>query len=96
MSFKQRERRRKKRAAQLAAQKQARRTGTSTGKWWRTIVTRTTCCARCAGVLREGRQMVYRARPREALCVACADADATISSRPSLRWEHQRVRQRSG
>ena len=91
MSFKQREKKRKKNAAMTSAQATARATGSSAGKWWLTIAVTTTCCARCAGVLRKGREMVYRARPLEALCKDCAERDTSITPRPSARWERDRL-----
>ena len=48
MGFRQRERKRRRKAAQIAAQTASRSTGSSAGKWWRTPVTRDTCCARDA------------------------------------------------
>jgi hypothetical protein len=59
-------------------------------------VIRDTCCARCRQMLRVGMDMVYRSRPREALCQLCADRDPEIrrSWRPSLRWERERRRVR--
>jgi hypothetical protein len=92
MSFKQRERKRKQWAARQAAKRKRNKAPQpSSGRWWLTPVANTTCCARCAGILREGREMVYRHTPREALCVACADADPAVSYRPSLRWERRRA-----
>lgn len=90
MSFRSRESNRKKKAAMSAAQSKAKATG-STSRWWLTIVTRDTCCARCAGMLRVGRPMVYRASPREALCPACAET-AEVKFRPSVAWEQRRTR----
>jgi hypothetical protein len=86
MAFKQREKKRRKKAAMLAAQKSARSSGKSQG-WWLTLVSRDTCCARCGSILRKGREMVYRAEPREARCKLCADR---LSYRPSVRWERER------
>lgn len=94
MSFKTRERKRTKRIAVTAAQTQARRSGSSSARWYLTIVSRDTCCARCAGMLRVGREMVYRATPREALCPLCAELDPTIRPRPSVRWERWRLAKR--
>ena len=91
MAFKQREKRRRIRMAQ-AAQGRAQRAQRQEGKssaWWLTIVSGDICCAACSGVLRVGRPMVYRASPREALCVPCADGKA-LSYRPSTRWAQQR------
>ena len=89
MSFKQREQKRRRRAAVITAR---RKSGTSSGKWWRTIVKRDTCCARCSGILRIGREMVYRHSPREALCLSCADAAPDVTARPSIAWERWRRR----
>ena len=99
MSFKARERKRKQRAAQQKAQHKVRtqdekKVGRAapisrrkSPAWWLTITATDTCCAECGGVLRQGRQMVYRATPREARCVPCAEADPAIRYRPSVRWE---------
>lgn len=88
MSFRSRESKRKKKAAMSAAQSKAGATGLAP-RWWLTIVTRDTCCARCALVLRIGAAMVYRSQPREALCPACAET-AGVKFRPSVAWEQQR------
>lgn len=56
-------------------------------RWYLTICTRDTCCARCAGVLRIGGEMVYRHTPRESLCVLCSELDSAIKPRPSTSWE---------
>jgi hypothetical protein len=84
VGFEQREKKRRARAARAAAQSRARASGSSSSRWWLTIVTSTTCCARCTGVLRPGREMVYRHRPLEARCLSCAEG---LSFRPSTRWE---------
>jgi hypothetical protein len=94
MSFKQRERKRKRRAAVPAAQKEARRSGSASPHWWLTIVIRNASCNRCGGALRMGRPMVYRAVPREVICIDCAERDG-VSSRPSVQWEQARVGGRS-
>ncbi len=65
-------------------------------RWYLTLVTRTCACARCGGVLREKREMVYRHTPRETLCPMCAEADPAIQARPSYAWEKARKRQRGG
>lgn len=88
MGFKQRERKRRRKAAMTAAQERARTSGPSAG-WWLTVVQSTTCCARCGGVLRTGAAMVYRASPREASCMSCAESRG-LSWRPSVRWERSR------
>jgi hypothetical protein len=91
MSYKSRE---KKRA--IAAAKFKHR-DVMAGRWYLTIVKRTTCCARHGGILRPGMDMVYRHTPREALCISCADSDPLVSYRPSLRWERsKRVKTREG
>jgi hypothetical protein len=95
MSYKQRERKRKKTVAVAEAQKRSRSSGSSSQRWWLTIVTSHTCCARCSGLLRIGREMVYRHTPREALCLPCADRDTAIRYRPSLQWERARRTLRS-
>src|SRR4051794_1624021 len=94
MGFKQRERKRKKAAATAASQRAARESGSSARKSWLTIVASDTCCARCGGVLRVGREMIYRHSPREALCLPCAEADSGLSYRPSARWERARGKSR--
>ena len=97
MGFKQRERKRKRKAAMNTAQAKARASGSSSGRWWLTLATKTTCCANpdCALILREGRELVYRATPRTALCLPCADRSHT-KYRCSTRWqaEHDRKRAR--
>jgi RNase P subunit RPR2 len=87
MGFKQRERKRRKKTAIASAQRQARSAGKS-NRWWLTRVARDTCCARCGTILRVGREMVYRAEPREARCVPCGEG---VSYRPSVRWEQKRA-----
>jgi hypothetical protein len=83
-----------KKAAVARDRKQGRRSGSSAGQWWLTPVLRDTCCAKCAGLLRRGKKdMVYRHRPREALCIDCAE-DLGVSFRPSARWEERRLRRR--
>lgn len=94
MGYQQRERKRKKKVAIARAQRESRRTGSSARKWWLTVVSKHTCCARCGGVLREGRQMVYRHTPGESLCLACAEDDPAVKWRPAARWERSRRRER--
>ncbi len=96
MGFKQRERVRKRRAASDAAQVEARASGSAAGRWWLTVAVRDGCCARCAGVIRAGRECVYRHRPGELLCVSCAQNDPNVRWRPSLRWERERGRHGRG
>lgn len=89
MGFKQRERKRRQRKARILAKnvaKASHKMGGNSGRWWLTPVEQTTCCARHGGVLRPGKDMVYRHTPREALCLACADREG-IAYRPSRRWE---------
>jgi hypothetical protein len=93
MSFRAREKKRRQAAATSSAQARSRRKDLETpspaaGKWWLTIVSRTTCCAKCGGVLRPGREMVYRHTPREARCVVCGEG---LGARPSVRWERTRA-----
>lgn len=90
--FKQRERKRRAKVARTSAARKARTTGSSCRLRWLTLVKEDTCCARCAGMLRIGREMVYRHTPREALCLPCADADPAVSYRPSAAWESKRGR----
>jgi hypothetical protein len=94
MGFEHREKKRKKKAAAAAAQSKSRETGSAQRKWWLTRVKIDTCCARCGGLLRKGRPMIYRHTPREALCPPCAEADRSVSYRPSLAWERARRRSR--
>lgn len=94
MAFKQREKKRKAKAKMESSRRAARVSGSAASKWWLTVVTRDTCCARCAGVLRIGRPLVYRAVPREALCQECAEG-AGIRARPSVAWERARMKGRS-
>ena len=91
MGFKQRERKRRKRAAMTQAQRSERAGGRKSRDWWLTLAKRDTCCATCSGVLRAGGDMVYRAAPREARCVMCADADPLVTYRPSVRWEARKA-----
>lgn len=95
MGYRSRQKKRMKKTAMARAKREARNsTGTVTKpRYWLTFVTADTCCARCAGVLRVGREMVYCHSPREAVCVLCADG-AHISYRPSMAWEHARARGR--
>jgi hypothetical protein len=88
MSYKSRSRNRAIRAA--AATQRA----SPEPRWYLTLVTRATCCARCAGVLRPGREMVYLHTPRTALCKFCAEDDPSIRPRPSRRWERKRMGER--
>jgi hypothetical protein len=85
MGYKQRERKRKKKTAMGAAQRLAKKAGKS-DRWWLTTVKQTTRCARCARVLPDGDDLVYRAEPREARCLLCA-----LGYRPSVRWESKRA-----
>lgn len=86
MGFKQRERKRKAKAARQGAQHKARESGSSAGKWWLTMVNEKAACNVCAGILRVGRECVYRHTPREILCVRCAEGQQ-LHYRPSLAWE---------
>jgi hypothetical protein len=90
MSYKSRQKKRMISAAVASAER--KRTPATEGRWFLTIVQRTCCCARCAGMLREGREMVYRYAPRESLCPACAEADPDVKVRTSIRWEQARKR----
>ena len=64
------------------------------GRWYLTVVKHKTCCARCAGILNVGGEMVYRHTPREARCQACAELDPTIKPRPSTSWEKSRPKRK--
>ena len=89
MGFRQRERKRTKNAAMNAARAVSRKTGSSSPKWWLTLAKRKTCCARCGGILRVGREMVYRASPREALR-RLRGIGSRDQLRPSVAWERKR------
>ena len=65
------------------------------GRWYLTVVKRKTCCAKCAGILSVGGEMVYRHTPREALCKSCAELDPNVRPRPSATWERARRTRRS-
>lgn len=99
MGFRQRERKRerkrqerKREAASGSAQRQSRRSGSSAEKWWLTPLRSKQCCARCALVIREGGDAVYRHTPREVLCVPCAEQrEDSKGYRPSMRWEAARA-----
>ena len=80
----------KQAAAQRGAQRKAKRTGSSSDKWWLTLVKYDTCCARCGHLLRKGREMIYRHQPLEALCQECADKDPAVDWLPSVQWEQAR------
>ena len=89
MGYRSRE---KKRAAKNRAISYAKRAHSETiaGRWFLTIVTRKTCCAKCAGILNIGSEMVYRHTPREARCKLCAEMDPDVKPRPSTSWERRR------
>ena len=90
MGYKARERKRRmKRAAATGAQRRSRDTASAAAKHWLTLVREDCCCNECAGILRVGRECVYRHTPREILCVVCAELQH-LSSRPSVAWEQQR------
>jgi hypothetical protein len=88
MSYKSRA---KKRAINAAKNKHST---TIAGRWYLTIVKRKTCCAKCAGILEIGREMVYRHTPREARCKLCAELDPAVTVRPSEAWERANRRRR--
>jgi hypothetical protein len=110
VGYKQRERKRRKEAAQKRARAVARakaetlrdvrrdhghKLGSSRSKWWLTPLRSTACCARCAVVIREGRDAVYRHEPREVRCIRCADGlEDSKGYRPSLQWERKRSAER--
>ncbi len=89
MSYRSRESRRRRNVAIARAQENARASGSSVEKWWLTLVRKDTCCATCAGMLRKGREMVYRHRPGESLCRSCADRAGVVYG-PSVRWKKPR------
>lgn len=67
------------------------RSSSSQGAHWLTVLVRAGKCGLCDRGLRAGRDAVYRHKPQELLCVACADK-AGLFYRPSLRWERERKR----
>jgi hypothetical protein len=79
----------RKRSAAIAKRK---RESSLSPSWWLTPVRTTTACARCGGLLRAGRDMVYRRVPLEILCVCCAEGDSTVTFKPSKRWTDKRRR----
>jgi hypothetical protein len=87
MSFKSREKKRRGRLARSGSRREQR--SKYADRHYLTIVSRAACCNRCGGSLRDGAECVYRHKPREILCVFCADSEK-IYHRPSLRWERQR------
>ena len=84
MSYKSRQ---KKRAVNAS---KYRYRETIAGRWFLTVVKRKTCCAKCAGILNIGSEMVYRHTPREARCKLCAEMDPDVKPRPSTSWERSR------
>ena len=103
MSFKTRERKRKKRAAVNRDQARARKSGSSSQRWYLTLVIKPCSCnnPECGRHMRPGgkgdpRELVYRREPRTVLCVDCAQK-LGIQYRPSARWEQsRRVKVRKG
>jgi hypothetical protein len=65
------------------------------GRWYFTIVKHKTCCAKCAGILNVGGEMVYRHTPREARCKSCAEFDPNLKPRPSIAWEKSRPKRKA-
>jgi hypothetical protein len=92
MSFKSREKKRQARIAQANGQREQR--SKYADRHYLTIVSRSACCNKCGGSLREGAECVYQHTARTILCVVCADLER-ISYRPSMRWE-RRNRRRKG
>jgi hypothetical protein len=88
MSFKSRQRKRA-----IAASKRDHKEAIA-GRWYLTIVGRACACARCGGVLRPGKEMIYRHTPRETRCRLCAE-DAGVKPRPSIKWSAARRARRS-
>lgn len=84
MSYKSREKKRRARIAQASGRREQR--AKFADRHYLTIVSRSACCNKCGGSLREGAECVYRHTPREILCVQCADLEQ-IYYRPSMRWE---------
>jgi hypothetical protein len=87
MSFRSRLKKRQARIARESGQREQR--SKYADRYYLTIVSRSACCNRCGGSLREGAECVYRHTPRTILCVVCADLER-ISYRPSMRWERRK------
>ena len=84
MSYRTREKKRHRKIATASARAQQREKHAD--RYYLTIVSRKASCNDCGGSLREGRECVYRYRPKEILCKVCADM-RRLYYRPSMRWE---------
>jgi hypothetical protein len=62
---------------------------TIAGRHYLTFAKGKCSCARCGGVQDTGREVVYRHKPREILCLACAESSG-LKVQPSLKWEAAR------
>jgi hypothetical protein len=82
---------RTKKRAQRSAQRQQRDSKEGKTRHYLTLNRYKACCNECAGILKEGAEIVFRYRPREILCLRCADAKG-VKPRPSLRWEEANQR----
>jgi RNase P subunit RPR2 len=58
-------------------------------RYWLTIALRAGSCDRCASPLEVGAEVVFRASPRETLCLECAER-LRIEARPSRRYREAR------
>jgi hypothetical protein len=100
MSYKSREKKRQYKRRNIAIERSKREHERDTDRrWFLTIVRRDCACACCGGVLRSGREMVYRHTPGETRCVPCAQRDPESKAyRTSLRWSrwNKKRRQRGG
>jgi hypothetical protein len=88
MSYKSRQ---KKRAIRAAKEKHR---AAISERHYLTLVKRKCVCNACGGLLRAGKEMVYRHTPREILCTICAEHRGLAGSklRVSARWEKAAAR----
>jgi hypothetical protein len=93
MSYRSRESKRKKKAA--VAQTKREHRDAMASRYYLTKVKRACRCSSCGKRLRDRMDMVFRKDGPVTLCVACADRDPLVDYRLSLRWERERLRQRS-
>jgi RNase P subunit RPR2 len=90
LSYKQRER--KRRSLIIEKSKlESRKTDSASEKYWLTFVSRKTCCSSCGVTLQKGKEMVFRFKPLDSLCVSCA-VTQKIPYRTSALWEKNRVK----
>jgi hypothetical protein len=88
MSYKSRQ---KKRAIRAAKEKHR---AAISERHYLTLVKRKCICNACGGLLRAGKEMVYRHTPREILCTICAEHRGLAGGklRVSARWEKAAAR----